>query len=305
MRHQSKPFIELAQSIGFESVGIVQAQRLEKEALQLEQWLANGFHGEMTYMERYFDLRIDPTKLLEGCKSVIMMTLNYDQPLIHLSEDHPKVSKYAYGQDYHRVIKDKCELLLHSMRELYGDVTIRAFVDSGPIMERVWAEKSGLGWNGKNTLTINPKKGSYFFLACILVDLEFEYTTPIKDHCGTCKKCIEACPTQAIHPDGYLLDASKCISYLTIELKNSIPEGFKDKMNGWAFGCDICQEVCPWNRFSKPTEVIEFQPNLDMLQLTKSDWLEMNDETWKKISRNSPIKRTKREGMMKNIKFIS
>jgi epoxyqueuosine reductase len=191
------------------------------------------------------------------------------------------------------------------MKELYGDITIRAFVDSAPIMERVWAEKSGIGWNGKNTLTINPKKGSYFFLACILVDLEFEYSTPIKDYCGTCKKCIEACPTQAIHPDGYLLDASKCISYLTIELKNSIPEGFKDKMNGWAFGCDICQEVCPWNRFSKPTKVPEFQPNMDMLQLSKSDWLEINDETWKKISRNSPIKRTKREGMMKNIKFIS
>ncbi len=296
---------EKAIQLGFDQIGIVKAQKLDKEAKQLEEWLNKNYHGEMHYMERYFDLRTDPTLLLPGCKSVIVLSMNYDQPTQESKPNKPKISKYAFGKDYHKVIKKQCKKLIAYLKDVYGDIQIRAFVDSGPIMERIWAEKAGIGWNGKNTLNINPKKGSYYFLSCILTDLEFEYSQSIRDHCGTCKRCIDACPTSAIHQDGYLLDASKCISYLTIELRNAIPEEFRPKMENWVFGCDICQEVCPWNRFSVPSKVEDFKPNQDLLDLTISEWLEISDETWNKLSFESPIKRAGKGNFQRNIRFIS
>ena len=296
---------EKAIQLGFDQIGIVKAQKLDKEAKQLEEWLNKNYHGEMHYMERYFDLRTDPTLLLPGCKSVIVLSMNYDQPTQESKPNKPKISKYAFGKDYHKVIKKQCKKLIAYLKDVYGDIQIRAFVDSGPIMERIWAEKAGIGWNGKNTLNINPKKGSYYFLSCILTDLEFEYSQSIRDHCGTCKRCIDACPTSAIHQDGYLLDASKCISYLTIELRNAIPEEFRPKMENWIFGCDICQEVCPWNRFSVPSKVEDFKPNQDLLDLTISEWLEISDETWNKLSFESPIKRAGKGNFQRNIRFIS
>ncbi|HRG33584.1 MAG: tRNA epoxyqueuosine(34) reductase QueG [Saprospiraceae bacterium] len=296
---------EKALQLGFDQIGIVKAQKLDKESKQLEEWLNKNYHGEMHYMERYFDLRTDPTLLLPGCKSVIVLSMNYDQPTQESKPNKPKISKYAFGKDYHKVMKKQCKKLIAYLKVLYGDIQIRAFVDSGPIMERIWAEKAGIGWNGKNTLNINPKKGSYYFLSCILTDLEFEYSQSIRDHCGTCKRCIDACPTGAIHQDGYLLDASKCISYLTIELRNAIPEEFRPKMENWIFGCDICQEVCPWNRFSVPSKVEDFKPNQDLLDLTLSEWLEISDETWDKLSFESPIKRAGKGNFQRNIRFIS
>ena len=296
---------EKAIQLGFDQIGIVKAQKLDKEAKQLEEWLNKNYHGEMHYMERYFDLRTDPTLLLPGCKSVIVLSMNYDQPTQESKPNKPKISKSAFGKDYHKVIKKQCKKLIAYLKDVYGDIQIRAFVDSGPIMERIWAEKAGIGWNGKNTLNINPKKGSYYFLSCILTDLEFEYSQSIRDHCGTCKRCIDACPTSAIHQDGYLLDASKCISYLTIELRNAIPEEFRPKMENWVFGCDICQEVCPWNRFSVPSKVEDFKPNQDLLDLTISEWLEISDETWNKLSFESPIKRAGKGNFQRNIRFIS
>ncbi|MBK6822226.1 MAG: tRNA epoxyqueuosine(34) reductase QueG [Saprospiraceae bacterium] len=304
MKVSNSLIYEKVTQLGFDQIGIVKAQKLDKEAKQLEEWLNKNYNGEMHYMERYFDLRTDPTLLLPGCKSIIVLSLNYDQPKVKFKPNSPKISKYAVGKDYHKVIKDKSKQLIAYMRNLYGDIQIRGFVDSGPVMERSWAEKAGIGWNGKNTLNIHPKRGSYYFLCCILTDLEFEYTQSIKDHCGTCKRCIEACPTSAIHQDGYLLDAAKCISYLTIELKTKIPEEFRPKMETWAFGCDICQEVCPWNRFSKPTRVEEFAPNPDLINLSMSDWLEISDETWNKVSVDSPIKRAGKENFQRNIRFI-
>lgn len=288
--------------LGFQSIGVSKVRILDDEARKLESWLNQNYHGDMSYMERYFDLRIDPSKLMPGCKSVIVLSMNYYQE--DQSQDKAKISRYAYGDDYHKVLKKKAKEIHNWMREKYGDIQFRAFVDSAPIMERVWAEKSGLSWNGKNTLSISPQIGSYYFLMCILTDLKFEETQAIKDYCGTCRKCIEACPTEAIHPEGYLLDASKCISYLTIELRKNIPEEFESKMSNWIFGCDICQEVCPWNRFAKVTQEKDFEARKEILSLEVEEWLEITDQKWKELSKNSALKRTGIEGIRRNVAFL-
>ena len=241
-----------AQRLGFEFVGFARAQRLEEEARHLEEWLELGMHGQMHYMANHFEKRVDPRKLVEGAQTVICLMYNYYSPVQQQDPEAPKISKYAYGKDYHFVLKRKLKDLFFFIREQIGEVNGRCFVDSAPVMERDWAKRSGIGWTGKNTLLIHPKAGSYFFLAEIILDLELEYDHPIKDYCGTCTRCIDACPTEAISPEGYLVDGSKCISYFTIELKEAIPEEYRSKFENWMFGCDICQEVCPWNRFSKP-----------------------------------------------------
>ncbi len=299
------PIQELREEIsrlGFQSMGVARTQALSKEAQQLEDWLSKGYHGEMSYMERYFDLRIDPEKLLPGTKSILVLSMNYYQSQRHNNE--AKIARYAYGDDYHKVLKKKSKELNQWMKSKYGDIQFRAFVDSAPVMERVWAEKSGLAWSGKNTLSISPRIGSYYFLMCVFTDLEFELTDPIKDHCGTCRRCIDACPTEAISPNGYLLDASKCISYLTIELKNQIPEQFKGQMENWAFGCDICQEVCPWNRFSHNTDIQEFKSRENLLKLKVDDWINLIQEQWEELTYKSSIRRTGLEGMKRNVKFL-
>lgn len=296
---------ELRQEInrlGFQSMGVAKAQRLTKEAQQLEDWLNKGYHGEMSYMERYFDLRIDPEKLMPGTKSILVLGMNYYQS--SKNNEQVKIARYAYGDDYHKVLRKKSKELNQWMKSKYGDIQFRAFVDSAPVMERVWAEKSGLAWSGKNTLSISPGIGSYYFLMCVFTDVEFEMTDPIKDYCGTCRRCIEACPTEAISSSGYLLDASKCISYLTIELKNQIPESFKDQMEGWAFGCDICQEVCPWNRFSQDTEIQEFKYRENLLNLNIDDWINLLPKQWEEITKKSAIRRTGLEGMKRNARFL-
>jgi len=293
---------QTARALGFQHCGIVQATRLDKEARQLEDWLNRGYQGQMSYMERYFDLRVDPDKFLPGARAVIMMSMNYQT---ELEVRFPKISRYAAGKDYHQVIRKKSKEFIRILKERYGEISIRAFVDSAPVMERVWAEKAGLGWNGRNTLTIHPRNGSWFFLTGLMTDLEFDhYDDPIRDHCGSCRRCIDACPTDAIHPDGYLLDASRCISYLTIELKEAIPSEFTDKMEGWAYGCDICQEVCPWNRFAQNTHEPDFQPQVDIHELSAEEWLHLSEETWNKISAKSPLKRAGLEKMKKNIRTL-
>ncbi|MCC6816499.1 MAG: tRNA epoxyqueuosine(34) reductase QueG [Saprospiraceae bacterium] len=293
---------EITNRLGFQSVGVSPVYQLDEEAKKLELWLSKDYQGEMSFLERYFDLRTDPRKLLPGCKSIIVLSMNYYQAQKHREDS--KISRYAYGQDYHKVLKKKAKEIHQWMIEKYGDILFRAFVDSAPIMERVWSEKAGISWNGKNTLSISPGNGSYFFLMCILTDLEVEKNNPIKDHCGTCTRCIDACPTEAIDKNGYLLDASKCISYLTIELKKNIPEEFKNKMENWIFGCDICQEVCPWNRFSKPTELNEFEAKNEILNLNIEDWISLEEEKWLEISKKSPLKRTGIAGIKRNALFI-
>ena len=241
---------EYAKTIGFDGIGFAKAQKLNQEAIRLENWLNKKHHGKMSYMEQNFDKRVDPTLLVPGAKTIISLSYNYHNPVKNKDSDAPKIASYAYGRDYHKVVKKKLKYLFEYIQSIAGNVEGRYFVDSAPVLEREWAARSGLGWVGKNTLLIKPKNGSYFFLAEIILDLEIEYDAPIKDYCGTCTRCIDACPTNAISPNGYLLEASKCISYLTIELRDEIPYEFKDKMEGWMFGCDICQEVCPWNRFA-------------------------------------------------------
>jgi epoxyqueuosine reductase len=297
------PLKQYIHSLGFGLVGFTKSKVLDKEAAQLESWLNNNYQGEMTYMERYFDMRIDPSKLLPGTKSIIVLGLNYYQEQKKQSEDHPNISMYAYGKDYHKVIRTKTKEIIKWMKLQYGDITARSFVDSGPVLERSWAREAGISWSAKNTLSIHPKIGSYFFLSCILTDLEFEYDHPIKDYCGTCRKCIDACPTEAIHHDGYLLDASKCISYLTIELRKEIPDEFQGKMNDWIFGCDICQQVCPWNRFSKKTQEEDFKELNQLTEKKYEDWLEMNESEFDRLFKDSPLKRPKLEGIKRNIRF--
>ncbi len=302
MKYSQESLIKKAQELGFQSIGVSQCEELSDEARKLERWLNANNHGEMRYMEKYFDLRINPAKLHPGTRSVIVLSFNYSyEPPI---QSDVKIARYAYGEDYHLVLRQKVKSLEDWMRLQYGDISLRACIDSAPIMERIWAQKSGLGWNGKNTLNISPKNGSYYFLVCLLTDLEFEYNQPIRDHCGTCTRCIDACPTEAIHEDGYILDASKCISYLTIELKNNIPEEFKPKMHDWVFGCDICQEVCPWNRFAENHKEVEFMPNKKILDLSSMDWINLSDEEWKLISKRSPLKRTGKSGMQRNVRFV-
>ncbi|WP_299833472.1 tRNA epoxyqueuosine(34) reductase QueG [uncultured Tenacibaculum sp.] len=292
-----------AKRLGFMSCGIAKADFLEEEAPRLETWLKNGFHGEMHYMENHFDKRLDPRLLVEGAKSVISLSYNYFPEEIQNPESY-KIAKYAYGEDYHHVIKNKLFELLESLRDEIGEINGRCFVDSAPVLERAWAEKSGLGWNGKHTLLIQKQQGSFFFLAELIIDLELEYDHPFEtDHCGKCTRCIDACPTEAILPNNQI-DGSKCISYLTIELRDNIPTAFKDKMEDWMFGCDICQDVCPWNRFSKPHNEPLFNSKENMLDLEKRDWEELTQETFSKVFKKSAVKRTKFKGLTSTINFI-
>lgn len=294
---------QIATELGFQFCGISKAGFLENDAKNLELWLKNGFHGEMKYMENHFDKRLDPTLLVEGSKSVVSLLLNYF-PAQKQNPDSFKISKYAYGQDYHLVIKDKLKLFNQKIQDEIGDVNGRFFVDSAPVMDKVWAQKSGLGWMGKNGNIIHPKRGSFFFIAELILDLELEVDGPIKDFCGTCTKCMDACPTDALN-QAYVVDGSKCISYLTIELKNAVPAEFKDKMNDWIFGCDVCQDVCPWNRFSVIHSEHSFKANEQLLGFSKADWEDISEEIFKDTFSKSAVKRTKFEGFKRNINFIS
>ncbi|WP_431162703.1 tRNA epoxyqueuosine(34) reductase QueG [Flagellimonas beolgyonensis] len=291
-----------AKRLGFLSCGISKAGFLAEEAPRLENWLNQNMHGEMQYMENHFDKRLDPTKLVEGARSVISLLLNY-YPNDVQNPDSYKISKYAYGTDYHFVIKDKLKHLLHFIQEEIGEVHGRAFVDSAPVLDKAWAAKSGLGWIGKNSNLLTQQVGSFYFIAELIVDLELEYDAPVTDHCGTCTACIDACPTQAIVAP-YVVDGSKCISYFTIELKNEIPAEFKGKFDDWMFGCDVCQDVCPWNRFSKPHNEPLFNPNPELVSFTKKDWEEITEDVFKKVFQKSAVKRTKLAGLKRNIDFI-
>ncbi len=293
-----------AARLGFSFVGFAKAQKLDAEARHLEQWLRRGFHGKMQYMENHFDKRVDPTKLVPGAKSVIVLLHNYFPKEKQTDPTAPKLARYAFGEDYHFVVKRKLKDLLRYIGENIGEVHGRCFVDSAPVMERDWAKIAGVGWTGKNTLLIHPKAGSYFFLSELILDLELDADAPMKDHCGTCTRCIDACPTNAISPEGYLLDGSKCISYLTIELKDAIPDEFKGKMENWMFGCDICQEVCPWNRFSTPHTEPAFEPHPDLLKMEKRDWEEITEEVFRKVFKKSAVKRTKFQGLKRNMEFL-
>ncbi|MFC5194594.1 tRNA epoxyqueuosine(34) reductase QueG [Bizionia hallyeonensis] len=291
-----------AKRLGFLSCGISQAGFLESEAPRLETWLNKNMNGEMSYMENHFDKRLDPTKLVEGSKSVISLLLNY-YPSETQSEETYKISKYAYGNDYHHVIKSKLKELTHFIQDEIGDINGRAFVDSAPVLDKAWAAKSGLGWIGKHSNLLTQQVGSFYFIAELIIDLELEYDTVTTDHCGTCTKCIDACPTQAI-TEPYVVDGSKCISYFTIELKENIPTEFKGQFNDWMFGCDICQDVCPWNRFSKAHSEPLFNPHPELLDMTKKDWEEITEDTFRKVFQKSAVKRTKFSGLTRNIDFL-
>lgn len=292
-----------AKRLGFLSCGISRAQFLEEEAPRLERWLNQNKHGEMRYMENHFDKRLDPTKLVEGSKSVVSLLLNYFPSEVQLDKSAPKLSKYAYGTDYHFVIKHKLKSLLYFIKEEIGDVYGRAFVDSAPVLDKAWAARSGLGWIGKHSNLLSQKTGSFYFIAELIIDLELDYDTPTTDHCGTCTACIDACPTEAI-TEPYVVDGSKCISYFTIELKDNIPIEFKGKFDNWMFGCDVCQDVCPWNRFSKPHQEPLFDSHPELLSMTKKDWEEITEDTFRKVFKNSAVKRTKFVGLIRNIKFL-
>jgi len=292
-----------AKRLGFLSCGISKAQFLEEEAPRFEKWLNQEMHGEMKYMENHFDKRLDPTKLVQDSKSVISLLLNYYPDQIQENESVPKISKYAYGTDYHFVIKDKLKSLLQFINEKIGQVHGRAFVDSAPVLDKAWAAKSGLGWIGKNSNLITKEVGSFYFIAELIIDLDLEYDNPTTDHCGTCTACIDACPTQAI-VEPYMVDGSKCISYFTIELKNEIPTSLKGQFENWMFGCDICQDVCPWNRFSKSHSEPLFNPHPDLLSMTKDDWEEITQDVFQKIFKKSAVKRTKFSGLKRNINFL-
>jgi epoxyqueuosine reductase len=295
---------EEAHRLGFSYVGVARVEYMDEEARRLEEWLNLGMHGKMDYMANHFDMRVDPALLVPGARSVVCLAYNYYTEKKQSDPQAPRISRYAYGEDYHFVIKRKLKELLHFIREKIGEVNGRCFVDSAPVLERDWARRSGIGWAGKNTLLIHPKAGSYFFLAELIIDLELEYNSPMKDYCGSCTRCIEACPTGAISPQGYLVDGSKCISYLTIELKEAIPEEFKGKMENWMFGCDICQEVCPWNRFARPHQESAFEPRPRLLEMSRRDWEEITEEVFQEIFRKSAVKRTKFKGLQRNIEFL-
>ena len=293
-----------ALALGFESCGIAKAQKLDDDARRLENWLNQGKHGTMQYMENHFDLRVDPTKLVPGAKSVITLLLNYF-PSEQQDLQAPRIAKYAYGNDYHEVIRTKLKILLEQIRSKIGEINGRGFVDSAPVLERTWATKSGLGWIGKNGNLINKQQGSFFFIATLIVDIKLDYDDAVaKDYCGSCTRCIDTCPTDAILP-GKVIDGSKCISYYTIELKDQLMPGeLKNDFNNWMFGCDVCQDVCPWNRFSKPTNEIMFKPIPEILNLSTSQWEEMSEETFKIVFKNSPLKRSKFAGIKRNLQFI-
>jgi epoxyqueuosine reductase len=290
--------------LGFEHCGIAKATRLDDDARRLESWLHQGRQGTMHYMENYFDLRIDPTRLVPGARSVITLLLNYF-PATEQPAGPPRVARYAYGRDYHEVIRSKLNTLLAAIRQEIGEVGGRGFVDSAPVLERTWAVRSGLGWIGKNGNLLNRQAGSFFFIATLIVDLPLDYDDPFAgDYCGTCRRCIDACPTGAIL-DNKVVDGSKCISYFTIELKDQlIPEEMKDKFQNWIFGCDTCQDVCPWNRFSKPTTEAAFTPLPAILNFSTADWEELTEERFKEIFRNSAIRRTRFAGLRRNLRFL-
>lgn len=294
----------LSRKYGFDGIGLAKAEFMTEEALRLENWLSNGNNASMDYLEEHFDKRVDPTKLVKGAKSVVTFLFNYfphnDSPS---TSDH-KIARYAYGRDYHKTIKRKLVKLFNELVNEIGEFNGRCFVDSGPVLERDWAKRGGLGWKGKNSLLINPKKGSYFFLAEIICDLEFIYDSPIADHCGTCTLCIDACPTDAISSKGYVIDARKCISYLTIENKESIPSKFDNKFEKWIYGCDICQEVCPWNKFSKPHNQPDFLVKEGLSKMNKRDWEEITEEVFENIFFASAVKRTQYKGLKRNIDFL-
>jgi len=303
-QHTTRKIRQFANGLGFDNCGIARAQLLDDDARRLASWLHKGMHGGMQYMERFFDLRIDPCKLVPGAKSVITLILNYF-PLEKPSVNTPKIAKYAYGRDYHDVIKEKLNRLMELIRLNIGEVHGRGFVDSAPVLERSWAQRSGLGWIGKNGNLITKQNGSFFFIATLITDLELEYDDAFaKDYCGTCTKCIDACPTEAILP-GKVVDGSRCISYFTIELKDAlIPGEMKGKFQNWMFGCDICQDICPWNRFSKPTTEIEFRPIPQMLNLSTKQWEEMTEEQFKLMFKESALQRSKYPGIRRNLKFL-
>ncbi len=294
-----------AKRLGFDFCGIAKAEFLESEAPRLEEWLNRNYQGKMAYLANHFDKRLDPTKLVEGAKTVVSLIYNYypEKQLPHQPEDI-KLAKYAYGADYHDVIRAKLTEFLEVMREEIGEINGRSFVDSAPVMERQWAQRAGLGWIGKNSLLLNREMGSFFFLAELIIDIDAIPDNPLaKDYCGTCTACIDACPTDAIvQPE--VIDASKCISYLTIELKEAIPDEFAGKMENWVFGCDICQDVCPWNRFSRPHQEPAFQPNAELSQFTNREWIEMTEETFKRVFSQSAVKRTKFSGIKRNVDFL-
>lgn len=293
-----------AEKFGFQSCGISKAEFLEEEAPRLEAWLKNNYHGEMKYMENHFDKRLNPTLLVDGAKSVISLSYNYF-PKDKIEEvENFKISKYAYGEDYHEVIKENIGELVAELQEEIGEFGFRIFVDSAPVLEKAWARKSGIGWVGKNANLITKKHGSFYFLAEIICDLELNYDFETTDHCGTCRACIDACPTKAIISDK-IVDGSRCISYATIELKNEIPDYFDGKMDDWIFGCDVCQDVCPWNRFSALTLEEKFAPNFQKLNFRKKEWKELTQEIFSEIFRKSAVKRTKFSGLMRNIEFLT
>ena len=295
---------EEAHRLGFSFVGFSKADFLEEEAPRLEKWLKAKQHGEMSYMENNFDKRLDPRLLVEDSKSVISLLYNYHRDQTQSDPTAPKISTYAYGEDYHFVVKHKLKSLLYFIEEKIGKVNARVFTDSAPVLEKAWAQKAGLGWIGKNANLINKNQGSYFFIAEIILDLDLKYDSPIQDYCGTCTKCIDACPTGAIIQP-YIVDGSKCISYFTIELKEAIPQEVKGKMDNWMFGCDICQQVCPWNSFSIQHNEPAFNPHPDLLSMTKGDWEDLQEDTFKEFFRKSAVKRTKFEGLKRNINFLN
>ena len=292
-----------ARSLGFLDCGISKAQSLENESEQLRKWLKERRHGNMQYMENYFDKRTDPTRLVENAKSVISVILNY-YPEQQQRNDSYQIAKYAYGKDYHFVMKRMLKDLLKYIRQEIADVEGRPFVDSAPVMEKVWAQKAGLGWIGKNTNLLSIKNGSFIFIGELIIDMELEYDKPIRDYCGKCRRCIEACPTGAL-TEPYRIDASRCISYLTIENKNKIPEEFEGQYKDWIFGCDICQDVCPWNRKSRPTADEDLKPHPDLLSLTKPEWENLSREHFREMFKQSAVKRAKYEGLMRNIRFLT
>jgi epoxyqueuosine reductase len=301
LKERSYAVKEIASELGFESCGISKAGFLENEAKPLENWLKNNQHGEMAYMENHFDKRLDPTKLVPGAKSVVSLSYNYFQNDWQPNESN-KISMYASSTDYHYVVKDKLRQFIGRIEEEIGEVGGRVFVDSAPVLERAWAAKSGIGWVGKNSLLITKTTGSFYFLSQLIIDLELKEDQPVTDHCGSCTACIDACPTDAIVGDR-IIDSKRCISYLTIELRNEIPQHFSDKMEGWAFGCDICQDVCPWNRFASQTKEEQFSP-LGVEQIASEEWLEMTNSVFRKRFKSSPLSRTGLKGMKRNVEFL-
>lgn len=294
----------IASDLGFDFCGISKATFLEKEAPRLEKWLKENKHGKMAYMENHFDKRLDPRLLVPGARSVVSLLFNYYTPKEQADADAPKISKYAYGEDYHFVVKRKLKSFFSRIQDEIGEVDGRVFVDSAPVMDKAWAEKSGLGWIGKNANLINKSRGSFFFIAELILDLELNEDAPDKDHCGTCTRCIDACPTDAIE-EPYVVNGSKCISYLTIELKNEIiPKEFQGKLDNWMFGCDICQDVCPWNRFSSPNNESAFEPNAALLNMKQRDWRDLTQEVFQELFKKSAVKRTKFDGLKRNIEFL-